>query len=77
MLTAECDIMFDFISVRFGALQHYRYFFPNVSAVQQKSQHMTCNLTGNYLLFNSSKSSFVSVCILIFSIAVPNKYTPV
>ncbi len=53
-------------------------FFPHVSNIQQEPKHTTCsNLEISHFLSNSNKSSFLSVCSLLFSVSVPNNYTPV
>ncbi len=68
--------------------QHYATFSPSsfdrqfwkrcyVKTAVLVTQHMKCNLVNSYLLFNSNKSSFVSVCSFLLSIAVPNNYMPV
>ncbi len=38
---------------------------------------LSCHLASSYLLFNTNKSTFVSVCSLLFSNTVHNTYTPI
>ncbi len=49
-----------------------------LNQTSSKSHNTSCNLASSYLLFNSNKSSFVSVDSLLFSVPAPtHNYTPV
>ncbi len=68
------------VRIHFCVIWYPRNFtgiFRPLCQKSSRSHNTTCSSASSYLLLNSNKFSFVPVCSLLFSVAVPNNYTPV